>query len=406
MTPVPNRMHRAHKRNPLVWGVPLCLLLIVSPLLATRGWSAAPEDVERLIATALDAKHSQRARARALQALGALMDPRAEQALLDAVARPERFLKGMAARALGRPGRSAAVSSLARLLASPVEDSWVRSEAARALGVIGHPDGVAPLQAASRDGDPKVRGVALYALTAEGFSSLVNRIEIWLRILQDAELEGPLRVRAAGALAAAKEARAVPPLTTLLLGPPPVPPTLPPGAPHTLQVLTRAVTRETDLRLHAARALATIGSPEAVPALASALRDPSPDLRAEAAAALGHLQAASALPDLFHALKDPDPSVRWQTVRALGEIGAPSAVPLLIQALKDAQPSVRLQAVMALTKFKDLSALSALKALAEAESAPLVRQAARDAIKAIESTSQEKKGTDRALSEGRQEGSP
>ena len=86
-------------------------------------------------------------------------------------------------------------------------------------------------------------------------------------------------------------------------------------------------------RVRAAGEIGDRGAVEAVPALASALVDPSAAVRSAAALALDDLQAAAApaVPALISALSDPDPLVRRHAAYALAEVGE-AAVPA-IQAL-------------------------------------------------------------------------
>ncbi|PKL77046.1 MAG: hypothetical protein CVV27_07195 [Candidatus Melainabacteria bacterium HGW-Melainabacteria-1] len=59
-------------------------------------------------------------------------------------------------------------------------------------------------------------------------------------------------------------------------------------------------------RCDAAEALGEYGLPEAVPALLTALGDPSPKLRKKACEALGLIGSEAALPGLRQALADPE----------------------------------------------------------------------------------------------------
>ena len=86
------------------------------------------------------------------------------------------------------------------------------------------------------------------------------------------------------------------------------------------------------VRRQAARTLAQIGNPRAVPALSAAMKDAEPDMRAIIASALGELGDAAAVPALRDALKDENVAVRVRAASALGEIGDRSAVDALIAA--------------------------------------------------------------------------
>ncbi|MEM2963803.1 MAG: HEAT repeat domain-containing protein, partial [Candidatus Anstonellales archaeon] len=94
---------------------------------------------------------------------------------------------------------------------------------------------------------------------------------------------------------------------------------------------------------------------------------------------------SAAVPGLIDALKDE--WVRVNAVMALGEIGDERAVPGLIDALKDKNWLVRWRASEALGKIakkgQDISsAIEALKNVADNDEYPLVREAAREALRA------------------------
>ncbi len=85
-----------------------------------------------------------------------------------------------------------------------------------------------------------------------------------------------------------------------------------------------ATDKKADARADAAKALGEMGAWDAVPALAAALKDPSPDVRAGAAYALVKLKDKSkdAVPALKDALGDRDRLVRYNAVVALHNMEA------------------------------------------------------------------------------------
>jgi HEAT repeat protein len=184
-----------------------------------------------------------------------------------------------------------------------------------------------------------------------------------------------------------------------------------------------------DARARAAAILGRIGPPaqEAVPALRDVLDDPDGEVRREAAFALGAMgEAASpAVPQLTELLQDPDMNVRYAAAYALGKIGpqameakselvkrlaspdrflglvaawalarvhpecpatSPKSVPVLVKALEQPAPMVQLEAIEALRCLGPLAkdALPGLRELAESTDNAAIRQAAADAIEAIE----------------------
>jgi HEAT repeat protein len=101
-------------------------------------------------------------------------------------------------------------------------------------------------------------------------------------------------------------------------------------------------------------ALAKIG-PEAVPALAAALRHGDAGVRWEVLVALGEMgpQAKDAVPVLIELLDSEEGPDRWYAAEVLGKLGpsARQAVPALREALRDEEPQVRENAREALEKI-------------------------------------------------------
>lgn len=86
-------------------------------------------------------------------------------------------------------------------------------------------------------------------------------------------------------------------------------------------VLRRAREGTLEVRINAARALASFPVDEALEPLRSALRDPAWEVRVQAAAAFGRLGEEAAVPDLRRALGDPSWWVRLRAALALRRIG-------------------------------------------------------------------------------------
>lgn len=128
--------------------------------------------------------------------------------------------------------------------------------------------------------------------------------------------------------------------------------------------------KDADTRQRAAYALGHIRRSRAVvPALLADMHDPDYQVREEVVVALGRLgpRAQSAVPALIEALKDKDGGVRERAADALGKVGCENenVIPALMDALKE--KDVRLHAARALGGFggKAKAAVSALIAMAK-----------------------------------------
>ena len=108
-----------------------------------------------------------------------------------------------------------------------------------------------------------------------------------------------------------------------------------PGEAATRLLLKAADDSDSGLRAAALHALGQRDGPEAVPALLLAMGDASDYLARLATDSLVRT-APHAVPDLIAALqRDPHPRVRANAARALALIGDPAAIPALFGALED-----------------------------------------------------------------------
>lgn len=260
----------------------------------------------------------------AIRALGSLADPRAVQALIEALRTDaDATVRNTAAWALGEIESRAATAALVQAMASD-RSIEVRRTATWALGQIEDPAAVDGLVRAIRDPDTELRETAVWAL-------------------------GEIESRTA-----------VPALTSAL--------------------------RDGDVAMRrlAAWALGQIEAPEAVPALAAALRDNDREVRETAVWALGEIESADAVPALTTVLGDSDARVRNQAAWALGQIESESGVAPLSRVLQgDSDAKVRQTAAWALGEIERESAIPALTA-ALRDRAPAVRATAAWAIGQIE----------------------
>jgi HEAT repeat protein len=126
------------------------------------------------------------------------------------------------------------------------------------------------------------------------------------------------------------------------------------------------------LRAEAARALGSLDSPEAIPALVQALRHDADAATREAAAwALGLIGTDDVIDPLLESLADSaeTPSVRGQAAESLSGARNARAIPSLIAALDDPSPEVRYWAAFALGELSAQDALPALERLAANDTA-------------------------------------
>ncbi|MEK6235590.1 MAG: HEAT repeat domain-containing protein, partial [Planctomycetales bacterium] len=119
-------------------------------------------------------------------------------------------------------------------------------------------------------------------------------------------------------------------------------------------------------RIHAARALGTIGEPaaDAVTSLIGLLGDKSHGPRGAASEALVSIGAKS-LPPLTQALRSTDPNVRGYALATLGEFEgqAEAAIPRMAGLLQDENRYVRVEAAKALVKVGEPAVPALLSAL-------------------------------------------
>lgn len=121
-------------------------------------------------------------------------------------------------------------------------------------------------------------------------------------------------------------------------------------------------------RLAAAEALRKEKDPDAVPALAAAMRDPDSRVAIAAAQAL-QVIGDPAIGALAEALKDPAWTVRWQAALMLKHLKNRQALEPLVAALQDDYWLVRGTAALALGDIGDPRAYEPLAAAQQAEAA-------------------------------------
>ncbi|MGH7588407.1 MAG: HEAT repeat domain-containing protein, partial [Gemmatimonadota bacterium] len=275
----------------------------------------------------------------ATETLGKLRDPRAVQALIQALRQdPDPKVRAMAAWALGEIEDPAAVSALSTALRAD-EDPQVRVQAAEALGNIEDVSAIDALGEAVGDPAVEVRREAVEALGNMDDSRVVA---IVIPSLRDDDVE--VRRSAADALGNTESSQAVEPLI--------------------------AATRDPDLevRVYAIEALGNQGDLRAQPAFLDALRDERADVRRAAIDAIGNLELGAAPLEVLNAVRDPDREVRYEAVDALGNFEDPAAVPVLLEIVRaSTDRELQYEALDALSNIESPAAYEALIPLLQHE---------------------------------------
>jgi len=287
----------------------------------------------------------------AVQSLGNLSDPRAVDALVQALKTdtdPE--VREAAAEALGEIDSPRAVPGLIAALGSEKVGA-VRAKIAWALGEIDDKRAVEALGAVVRDPDAEVRRQAVSAL---GELESAAAVPMLIPALKDADIE--TRKQAASALGEIGSKDAV----------------------EALIPLTKDA--DAEVRKETVQALGQIEDKRALPALEAAVRDANVEVRRQAIEAIGQLdELRSAPPALITALKDDDQEVRKAAVEALGQLEDEEAVPALIPLTRDADVEVKRAAVEALSSIGGARAVEVMAGLLK-DGDPEIRKIAAEAL--------------------------
>ena len=251
------------------------------------------------------------------------------QRLQKALNHSDSFVRRQAAEALGKMGNAQVVEALITVLNH--SDINVRIRAAEALDNIGNTQAVEALIAALKHSEWSVRWQAAVAWGKIGDAQAV---EVLIAALNHSNSN--VRIETVVALGSIGNAQAV-------------------------EALIRVLKDSNSLvRSQAARALGKIGDAQAVKALIAALNHSDWSARIEAAEALGQIGNAQAVEVLIATLNHSDRSVRMRAVVALGQIGDTQAVEALMTALNDSDSDVRGVAAVALGKMGNTQAVEAL----------------------------------------------
>jgi HEAT repeat protein len=250
---------------------------------------------------------------RVLRVIEPILDARAGDVLVRALADKDEDVRVLAATYLGGLGVHAAVPPLLALTGKETP-SLLRLQAIRSLGLIGDARATLPLVELLAQGDADARVEAADALAYLKDPASVAPL---LRIAEDpasparrpaiAALRGPLRATRNAKLRA--PARAT--LEKLLGG------------------------NDVALALDALDTLAAMNDAESLAAILPLARQGRRDLRRSAIGVLGNFRDARALPVLVDALADEDDGIRGAAAWALGKLGDAQAVPALLKAAHD-----------------------------------------------------------------------
>jgi HEAT repeat protein len=264
------------------------------------------------------------------------------------------------------------------------EDGVVRSQAIRALGVLGPPMPASrqAVLAGLQDVDPQVRTAAVQALGqwGEGEGEATEAaLKGLLPLLEDASDQVKVQVAQVLPKLAGATPAVIDGLCRQLLEDDSVliqfhaaqalsklgPAAAAAGGP----LLRAAQTMEVTVREQAMRAIAMIQPPEAAAAFASGLKDADGEIRKMASA--GWMKATAVpeevIPALVEALRDPEIQVRANAAHALARLDAvpTGAVPLLIDCTADANDGLRINAALALKLATGAAVAQAMEQLVE-----------------------------------------
>jgi HEAT repeat protein len=266
-------------------------------------------------------------------------------------------------------------------------DCMYRREAAHALGDIGDPEAISPLEAALKGDDTDVGMAAAESLGKIGgeeavrvlFSQLNHHsagvrkavvqmlgslqkplpVKDYIELLksQDPFLkEAGIRLLAAHPEVRKNDKACVALILGALADPQPLVRRAAVEAlpffedPQIPSALTDALQNgEPEMRSTAARALSSCSPKFALPLLYEALSDPNPWVKMYACRSIAYFGIAQSFENILPLLKDPMPPIRAAAAEALGKIGAKTAIGPLQTLLADEEPEVQRAVELALT---------------------------------------------------------
>jgi HEAT repeat protein len=239
------------------------------------------------------------------------------------------------------------------------KDPIIRAGAARILGLVGKPEVIDALVAATKDSDQEVRRAAVASL---GVIKDPKTVDPLIAALKDPYWFA--RSEAANALGQEHDGRAVKPLLDAV-------------ADSDNTVVTSA---EASL-LFLSKPPGAVASPDD---FADRLNDSNPKVVLVSAVCLSMLRDSRAIPTLLKLTSSPDQTTRLDAVKGLGEVGDPSVIPTLRQTLKDTDVNMRGWSIIGLGNLKDEGSLPDLRAIMADPAEPdTIKAAAQAAINHI-----------------------
>ena len=288
-------------------------------------------------------------RSQAAKALGEIGDPRAVEALIEALNGNSNVVVQSAAWALGEIGDPIAVEALIPLLGVDSFYKEIREAAVEAIIKIGEPSTELLIKALEVD---RIAEQALLVLEEMSWQpeKKVEHIWYWIRT-GNHEIADNLGGEAIESLIAALNSEDSKVRTFVVMAMGNI------GDTKVVDALIIALFDE-DLyvRTQSANALGKIGDPQAVDALIVALGDYEKFVRENAAEALGKIGDVKAIEPLIDSLNRGNQSA----ANALGKIGALQAVEPLITALQSTDEFMRAHAAEALGALGDTRAVEPL----------------------------------------------
>ena len=360
-------------------GVVVCLLLGV-PAAVLAADSETRIDVERLGAVVVDTSKTDRTRIKTAKILAGSQDPRALNYLFEAIGNsstPAPVRAALLRPLADSPQRQPVTKFLTGLLKNTEESSQVRAAAAAGLGPLGMSESKAALLAYIDDPDPAIRLASRQALLTLGGAD-VDQVALLGVMLTDRDQPENARSTAARRLATLGDPRALPFLRQALGEE--LPPLEKPA--NLAEHLRRVNVTQSLVPIVAARAMGELGDPSGVEDLLAYVEAPAAEMRIAVFEALARLKAETAVPAARTALlKDEDHRVRRWAAVLLRELKNPDTLPDLRRALEeDSDPGVRMQVVQALEAMHDHEALPLIEAALPKEELKEVRAAMEQAL--------------------------